>query len=111
MKYFLEKGDKVVFIATEKNVGEITRKAEEIGIDMEKFVGKQLLFIDYFSWSLERTGRDQSAFKIENPTNLNEISIHLDEAVNILEKPVRVIFDSVSPLFVYNEIPQILRFV
>ena len=111
MKYFLEKGEKVVFISTEKNVEEITRKAEEIGVDMEKYVGKQLLFIDYFSWSLDRTGRDQSIFKIENPTNLNEISIHLDEAVNILEKPVRVIFDSVSPLFVYNEIPQILRFV
>lgn len=97
--YYLKKGEKVIYITTERSPSDIKARAKKISLNLEEYEGKQLIFIDCFSWSV---GERREGFFIENPANLNEISINLDRAVNKLGKPVRIFFDSISPLFLHN---------
>ncbi|MFH1773655.1 MAG: RAD55 family ATPase [Methanobacteriota archaeon] len=97
--YYLEKGEKIIYITTEQSPNDIKARAKKIGLNLEEYEDKKLIFIDCFSWSV---GEKYGGFFVENPANLNEISINLDRAVKKLGKPVRIFFYSVSPLFLHN---------
>ena len=99
MSYYLKNSENVIYLATEQSPHEVKVRAKKIGLNLEEYENKSLIFIDCFSWSV---GEKPGGFFIENPANLNEISISLDRAVEKLGKPVRFFFDSISPLFLHN---------
>lgn len=98
--YYLEKGEKIIYLTTEQSPIDIKSRAKNTGLNLEEYEGKNLIFIDCFSWSVSE--KYEGGFAIDNPANLNEISINLDKAVKKLGKPVRIYFDSISPLFLHN---------
>ncbi len=100
VNYYLEKGGRVVYLTTERSPLEIMRRASSINRDMAKYEGESLVFVDCFSWSFGT--RYEKGFSIDNPANLNEINITMEKAITKMGKPVKIIFDSLSPLFLHN---------
>ncbi len=98
---YLKKGEKAVFITTEMSPLEIKKRALKAGLDLDAYEGKGFIFVDAYSWSVKE--KYDKGFNVENPANLNELSINMDKAVEALGKPVRIFFDSLSPLFLHNQ--------
>ena len=108
VKGYLEKGEKVVFVTTEKNPSDIRARMGELGLDMENHEGKNFLFIDVFT---RRTGtQEEKVLYVDNPANLNMVSVKLSEAFDALGKPYRVIFDSLSTFFLHAPETEIRNF-
>ncbi len=103
--YYLENGEKVVYLSTEQSPKEIMERASSMGMDLAKYVDTSLVFVDCFSWSVGR--KPENGFSISDPTDLEEINSTLEKAVAKLGKPVKIIFHSISPLFLHNPAPEI----
>ena len=108
VKFYLEKGESVTYITTERSPKEIKDLAKKIDLDLDKYEGGKFIFIDMYSYS---TGeRYDNGFTIDNPANLNLITVNLSKAADIVGKPVRVFFDSLSTLFLHAPEPEIKKF-
>lgn len=108
VRFWLEKGENIIFITTERSPEEIKKRADEYGIGIKDREGEQFLFVDSYSWSVGK--KYDKGLTIENPANINEISIVIDRAVQSLKKPLRMVFDSLSPLFLYNSPDAMTKF-
>ncbi len=98
--YYLEKGEKVVYMTTERSPQEILTRAASLGMDLAKYEESSFVFVDAFSWSV---GEEyDKGFSISNPANLNQVIFSIEKAVTKLGAPVKIIFDSLSPLFLHN---------
>lgn len=108
VKYYLENGEKVAYITTEESPEEIKAKLKSIGLNIDEHEGKSFVFIDAYSYS---TGKKyDKGFNIDNPANLNLITINLTNAAQIIGKPLRIIFDSLSTLFLHCDENEIRKF-
>jgi KaiC/GvpD/RAD55 family RecA-like ATPase len=108
VKFYLEKGESVTYITTERSPKEIKEMAKKIGLDLDTYEGGKFIFIDMYSYS---TGeRYDNGFTIDNPANLNLITVNLTKAADIVGKPMRVFFDSLSTLFLHAPEPEIKKF-
>ena len=94
VKDYLEKGEKVVYVTTEKSPSDIRERINEMGMDLQGHEGENFLFVDVFT--REAGTKEESVLYVDNPSNLNMVSVRLSEAVDTLGKPVRIIFDSLS---------------
>jgi KaiC/GvpD/RAD55 family RecA-like ATPase len=108
VKFYLEKGESVTYITTERSPAEIKELAKKIGLDLDKYEGSKFIFIDIYSYS---TGeRYDNGFSIDNPANLNLITVNLTKAADIVGKPMRIFFDSLSSLFLHAPEQEIKKF-
>ncbi len=108
VKFYLEKGESVTYITTERSPKEIKDIAKKAGLDLDKYEGSKFIFIDLYSHS---TGeRYDNGFSIDNPANLNLITVNLTKAADIVGKPTRIFFDSLSTLFLHAPEPEIKKF-
>lgn len=108
IKGWLEGGEKIVYLTSERSPDEIKSLAETYGLSLDEYENKNLVFIDCYSWSTG--GKYEKGFSIENAANLNEINITLEKVMQELEGPVRIVFDSLSPLFLYNDVQIMTKF-
>jgi len=108
VEYYLKHGQKVIYITTAKSPAQIIEFAARHDFDLNQYENKTLTFIDCYSWSV---GKVDERLSVDHPANLNKISINLVKAVNSLGKPVRIIFDSLSTLFLHSQADVILKFV
>ena len=69
---------------------------------------KRLVFVDGFGWLI---GKSQEEYHIENLANLTELSIRIAGAACNLTGPILLIFDSISPLPVYNPENVVVKFL
>ena len=100
IQYYLGKAERAVYITTERSPEEIKERAKGYGISLEQYEGKNLIFIDCYSWSIG--GRYEKGLNVDNPANLSQINLNIEKAVTRLKPPTRIIFDSLSPLFLHN---------
>jgi len=107
-KGFLKNGEKVVYVATEKSPSKIRKRMKELGVDLGDHEGDSFLFVDVFTRAAGP--KDERALHIDNPSNLNMVSVRVSEAAESLGKPVRVIFDSMSTFFLHASEGEIRRF-
>ncbi len=112
--YYLKKGDRVIYITTEKSPAQIEKVLGNF-IDIEKYYDR-IIFLDGFSWSIGGRyswlrNNESHILSIDNPSNLNEIKVKLERAIEILGKPVRIVFDSLSPVFLHNHANDVIKFV
>lgn len=104
--YELGAGRRAVYVTTDALPDEITAKATEQHINLAPHIGKNLLFIDCYSWMLEKKS---SHIAVPGPTALNDLSLSLAQSLRTLESP-RVIFQSISTLLLYNPQEIVFRF-
>ena len=102
---YLKNGEKVVYVTTEKSPVDVRERMREIGADIDAHEGGDFLFIDVFTRSASE--KEEKVLYVDNPSNLNMVSVKLSEATDVIGKPVRIIFDSLSTFFLHapeNEI-------
>ncbi len=112
--YYLERGDKMVYITTEKSPAQIEKVLEKF-IDIKKHDGN-IIYVDGYSWSIGEKyswlrNNENRILSIDNPSNLNEIKVKLERAIEILGKPVKIVFDSLSPVFLHNNANDVTKFI
>lgn len=106
--HYLTREESVVYITTERSPEEVKERAMSMRIDLGRHEGTSLIFVDAFSWSVGR--KYDAGYTVENPSNLNELNIKIKKAVDILSPPRRLIFDSISPLFLHNPTEAVTKF-
>lgn len=109
LKKWLEEGERVVYLTSERSPNEIKSLAETFGLSLEEHENKKnLVFIDCYSWSIG--GKYEKGFSIENAANVNEVNITLEKAIQEMGGSVKIIFDSLSTLFLYNDAQIMTKF-
>lgn len=108
-KNFLRDGGNCLYVTLDKSPDEVRNDFQKIGTNLsEKKYKKRMVFVDGFSWLI---GKSQEAHHIENLGNLTELSIQIASATCDLAAPILLIFDSVSPLSVYNPEDVVIKFL
>ena len=107
-KDYLLKGEKVAFITTERSPTEIKKIFRKYGLELDEYEGESFIFIDLYSYSTQE--KYEKALIIDNPANLNLITLNLEKAKTKLGMLDRVFFDSLSTLFLHVKDAEITKF-
>lgn len=94
LRKWLDSGEKVIYVTTEMGPDEINARANECGFDPGS--NENLVFVDFYS-----AAKGSKMRKYQYLTHVKDITIAIEDALNRLGKPVRIIFGSLSPLFLY----------
>ena len=106
---FLNNGLNCLYVTLDKSPNDVRLDFQKLGTNLsEKENKKRLVFVDGFSWL---TGESQEEYHIENLGNLTDLSIRIASAACDLSGPILLIFDSVSPLTVYNPEIVVIKFL
>ena len=69
---------------------------------------EEITFIDSYTWL---TGKSEEKFFVENLNNLTELNFRIISAGSSVEAPFLLIFDSISPLSLYNTEQHVMIFM
>lgn len=106
---FLRNGVNCLYVTLDKSPDDVRNDFQKIGTNVsEKECKKRLVFVDGFSWLI---GKSQENYHIDNLGNLTELSIQIASAACDLASPILLVFDSVSPLSVYNPEDVVIKFL
>ncbi|MBI2971324.1 MAG: hypothetical protein HYY37_02815 [Candidatus Aenigmarchaeota archaeon] len=101
----------------ENSIYVITNNFPEYAVDnilrqMEGGIDTPLKIIDCYTLHAGISKLDESAVtRVSGPYALNEISIALTNVLRSVKPPVRVVFDTISPLVLHNKLSQIEEFM
>jgi len=112
-KYYLEKGDRVVFVSVDLHPQEIRTRFASVGLDLQKYEGTSFLFIDCYSPSVcEEVEQNplKKTIPVSSFSNLEGIGMAINKAANELKIPIKIIFYTISTLFLHNSSQSIAKF-
>lgn len=99
----------VLYVSLDKSPDDIKNDLQHLGLNVSlKSSRKSIVFIDGFNWLI---GEFQEEFHVDNLGNLTELSIQIASAAESLSEPPLLIFDSISPLLVYNPENVVVKFL
>ncbi len=108
MRTYLEAGQKVLFVCIDVSPREVLSYAARGGKDVEGHLGKRLLFVDCFSPSIsEEVDEREGVILVSSFSNLEGIGMAITKGGQRLGSPIRVLFYTISTLFLHNT-PQAL---
>jgi len=109
--YYLKNNEPVIYVTTEHSPAEIEERAKRLSMDFSSF--DSLYYVDIYSWSLSKKERleKKNVQRIQNPENLTEIILRIEETMAKLKKQTRIIFHSISPLFLHNDEKDVIKFI
>ncbi len=112
--YYLEKGEKVVFLTTESSPEEIEKRGADIGVDLASF-SENLYYVDAYSWSLRQSKststKKRNIIRISSPESLNEMIVKVERIMGFFDGRLRLIAHSLSPFFLHNEDKEVIKFI
>lgn len=94
-----------VYVTTDISPAEIEAKAAAFGMNFADCTNKSLWFVDCYSWALEKKPVERKDIRVSGPSSLDDLSLSINQAVYEANKicPLgRVVFQSLSTLFIYN---------
>ncbi len=113
-KAFLGAGDRVVFVALDLHPDEARGRAANIGLDLGPLEGASFAFVDCYSATaserIEPTG-PRKTYTVSSYSNLEGIGMAISRAAHDLKPPVRILFYTVSTLFLHNSVQAISKFI
>lgn len=77
--------------------------------NVRKMIKKDVWVIDAFSWGMGEIKEGERDFIVQNPTNLNEISLSFSKILEKIKGNYILILNSISGLAVYQPLPKILN--
>ena len=104
LRKWLRDGEKVIYVTTERGPEAIVDRARECGFDIAG--NGNLEFVDFFS-----AARGSKLRKYQYLSHVKDIVNGIEDALDRLGSPVRIIFDSLSPLFLYMADDLMVKFV
>jgi len=111
---FLRRNERVVLVTLDVHPREVRRRAEAIGLELGKAEGTRFAFIDCFSSSAQPASEDADnpkVWTVSSYSNLEALGMAISRASISLGLPVRVLFYSVSTLFLHNSPQSIAKFL
>lgn len=108
-KTYLNNGVSCVYVTADKTPGEISYNFSQLGVDLkgEKYKGR-MVFVDGYTWLI---GKSSEKYHVESLGNLTELNFKITSAISLLPKPVLLVFNSLSPLSLYNPETFVLKFL
>jgi len=104
----LKSSEKVVFITTDNSIEFIEERMYKLGINLQNYYEKEFAFIDCYSATCGKS--DERWFCLRSMSNLEDLSLGIAQASRRLGPPVRILFDSLSTLYLHNSIPTMASF-
>ncbi len=105
-------GEKVIYITFDMSPNEIESKANVFGMDFKTHTGKELIFIDAYSYTIRVKPEGRNDIIVPGPAALNDLSLALNDVIGqIKDKRIRVIFHSLSTLSLYSQPDVIIKFL
>jgi len=105
----LSMGGTCAFIANNDFPRKIRKDMKQLGLDVSRFEGKQLAFIDCYSGTAGRTSAEK--YSIQVLTDLTGLGMQISSAANALGEGTTFFFDSLAPLFTSLKPDPIMTFV
>ncbi len=102
----LKQNLKVIYITTTEPVSNVLKQMRINGWEVNGYVGKELIFIDGYSWRVPSELREKQEFQLSSIVKLNELDNLVLKAIQKLgsEKgKIVMIFDTVSDLLLHSE--------
>ena len=113
MKDRLENQDRVVIVCVDYSPEKMRQRAAKFDLNLKDYEGKTLMFIDCLSASLGGLSEvpvSDSTLHVTTLSNIEQIGMNIAKAANTLGEPVSLFFYSLSPLFLHNTPPVLLKF-
>jgi len=113
-KRFLDGGERVVFVTLDLHPDEVRTRAAGVGLDLAAAEGTSFAFVDCYSASAsERLDASPSkkVYPVSSFSNLEGIGMAISKASHDLKPPVRIVFYTVSTLFLHNSAAAIAKFI
>jgi KaiC/GvpD/RAD55 family RecA-like ATPase len=111
----IENKNQCIYATSDVAPLEIEERASEMGLEISSKVGKDLTFIDCYSWALGTPPVGRSDIQVPGPNALDDMSISLSQAMQDSgkgeKKNSRTVFHSLSTLLLYNNPEVTFRFI
>jgi len=105
----LNMGGTCVFIANNDFPRKISKDMKQLGLDVSRFRGKQLTFIDCYSGTAGRASSER--YSIQVLTDLTGLGMQISSAASAFGEGTTFFFDSLAPLFASLKPDPIMTFV
>lgn len=110
MGAYLEADEKVLIVCVDVSPREVLKYASKEA-DVSRHLGKRLLFVDCFSPSIsEEVEEREGIILVSSFSNLEGIGMAIAKGCQRLGSPVRVLFYSISTLFLHNSAQALSKF-
>lgn len=109
----IEKGENVVFVTTDIHPDEVMKSIVRYANERDLLSIHNMRFVDCYSSSLETDSSDvppEGIHFVKSLSNIEEITLAISKAIGNLGKPVRILFYTVSTLFLHNSAQSVARF-
>jgi hypothetical protein len=100
-------------VCVDHSPGKIRERALKLDINLSRYEGLFLAYIDCVSGSLhERLNehRSESTLSVTTLSNIEQIGMNIAKATTLLGSQASLFFYSISPLFLHNSSPVLLKF-
>jgi len=102
---YLERGERVVFVTLDMHPREVRERARAVGLDLGKYEGTGFLFVDSYSATASEKPEDaggKKVYSVASYSNLEGLGMAISKAAVDLKPPIRVVFYTISTLFLHN---------
>ena len=111
-KAYLERGERVMFVTLDVHPREIRERAKTLQLDLAKYEGSSFLFVDCYSASASEKLEEpaKKVYTVSSYSNLEGLGMAIAKAAQDLRPPVRILFYTISTLFLHNSPQTIAKF-
>lgn len=96
---------RVIFVAVDMHPVEIRKWIQRYGGDIQRKEGRTFLFVDCYSSTVEDIKEpvpSRESLRVNSLSNIESIGMNISRAVERIGRPVRIVFYTLSTLFLYN---------
>lgn len=111
LRSYLEAGASVLFVCVDVGPREVASYFRRAGEDISAHEGKQLIFVDCFTPSVSGdSGGGVGVLPVSSFSNLEGIGMAIAKGAERLGPPVKILFYTVSTLFLHNSSQSLSKF-
>jgi len=110
----LDAGERVVFVTLDLQPEEVRERAAGLSLRLRDYEGTSFAFVDGYSASAETRAESvngKGLFVVPSLANLEGIGLAIQKAAQSLGTPVRILFYTVSTLFLHHSAQAVARFL
>ena len=111
---FLDAGERITFVTLDLHPDEVRARALAAGLELPSAEGSSFAFVDCYSSSASERlepPAPKRVYPVSSFSNLEGIGMAISKAAHDLKPPVRVLFYTVSTLFLHNSPQAIAKFI
>ena len=111
---FLDAGERITFVTLDLHPDEVRARAAAAGFELPAAEGTSFAFVDCYSSSASERlepPAPKRVYPVSSFSNLEGIGMAISKAAHDLKPPVRVLFYTVSTLFLHNSPQAIAKFI